>query len=539
MTNQIKINGDQLRVVFSRYDLDGYRLFLRTKLLPEYHLDYDWKRNEYTLTAPARLAPMMGLEPVNTERESLPLAGHLFDYQAFIVRTALEARRYAVWADTGLGKTAIFLEWARQVAHRTGGRVLIVSPLNIIPQTAGEAAKFYGDALPLERIHTKADMRQWCRLPGQGIGITNYEKFIPARGEEEVVSELRYCAGLVLDESSILKSGGGTIKWALIKSARGIQYKLSCTATPAPNDTMEYASQASFLEKLRNEGEILWTYFKRDKSGEWKVKEHARPAFYRFMAGWSVYLRQPARYGFADNLKGLPAPDFRRYNLAVTPEQRAAVSHVPDDDGQIQMFAAPKVGITQRSKWSQIAKGFIYADGRTERIDSVKPGFVADLVRQDVSDGLQVLVWTVFDAESEIICEELARRGIEHQSISGKDSTDTRAERLENFRTGKIQVLVSKASLLGYGMNFQHCGSMVFSGFDDSYERFYQAVRRAYRYGQTRSVRVHIPIVTDLEGVIWKNIEEKAARFDTDTAAMEANYIQAMAEVLPGLRKAE
>lgn len=536
----ITIIGDQLKVIFNKFDLEGYRLFLQTKHLPEHRLEYDWERNEYTLTAPARLAPMMGLKVVVADQKVLPFAGHLFDYQMFIVRTALDAKRYAVWADTGLGKTAIFLEWSRQVAHRTGGRVLIVSPLNIIPQTIAEDRKFYGEGLPMDRIRSKAELIEWCRLPGQAIGITNYEKIIPGRGENEVMSELRYCAGLVLDESSILKSGGGTIKWALIKSSRGIEYKLSCTATPAPNDTMEYASQAAFLEKLRNEGEILWTYFRRDKSGEWKVKEHARAAFYRFMAGWSVYLRQPARYGFADNLKGLPAPDFRRYELSMTQEQRAAVAHMPDFDGQLQMFAAPKIGITQRSKWGQIAKGFVYTGGgKSERVNSLKPGFVADLVRQDLADGLQILVWTVFDEESAIIGEELERRGVQYESISGKDSTGVRADRLEAFRTGDIRVLVSKASLLGYGMNFQHCGSMVFSGFDDSYERFYQAVRRAYRYGQSRAVRVHIPIVTELEGVIWRNLEEKAARFDTDTAAMEVNYIQAMAELLPGLRKAE
>src|SRR3990167_11402603 len=120
--------------------------------------------------------------------------------------------------------------------------------------------------------------------------------------------EMRRLSGVAFDESSRLKGGGGVIKWHLIRSCRGIEYKLSATATPAPNDTMEYASQASFLEKLRNEGEILWTYFSRDKYGTWSVKPHAREAFYRFMASWSIYLRDPKDYGFNDILATLPPP---------------------------------------------------------------------------------------------------------------------------------------------------------------------------------------------------------------------------------------
>jgi len=197
------------------------------------------------------------------------------------------------------------LEWCRQVAHLTGARVLILEPLAVIPQLIEEARRFYGDGLQIERLDSRERLIGWLKDPGAAIGIVNPEKFIAGQ-----VPELRYLGGLAFDESSLLKTGGGVIKWNLIKSARGIEYKLSCTATPAPNDTMEYASQASFLEKLRTEGEILWTFFTRNKRGEWTVKPHARTAFYQFMSSWSIYLRNPAHFGWGDILATLPEPEI-------------------------------------------------------------------------------------------------------------------------------------------------------------------------------------------------------------------------------------
>lgn len=528
--------NDQIRVHFSKpWTLEKYKIFIKSKRLPEYNLKYCWKTDSYTLTCPARFAHIFNLQRESVDREWLPFAPQLFDYQQFIVRVALEAKRYAIWADTGLGKTIMFLEFARQVNHKTNGKVLLIVPLNIIQQTIDEAAKFYGNELAINQIESRDKLKTWCENGVADIGVTNPEKFIPKKGDKETISELQHLTGVVLDEASILKAGGGKIKWALIKSCRGIEYKLSCTATPAPNEVMEYASQGSFLEKLRSEGEILWTYFTRDKENNWKVKDHARDAFYRFMSGWSVYLRSPKRYGFADNLKGLPKPSIKEYKIDITPEQRSMIQGVPDATGQLQLFGAinQKLQMTQRSKFSQIAKGFLYRkDGPPERIKSHKPYFVANLVQTDVTDGLQVLVWTVFDEESTIISEQLLMLGIHHQVLTGKIQKAKRIPIIENFRTGKTNVLISKASLLGFGLNFQNCGSMVFSGFNDSFEQFYQAVRRAYRYGQTKSVRVHIPYIPELEGVVWSNVQRKQQQFETDCAIQERNYLEAMKEFL-------
>src|SRR5438132_1764893 len=315
---QVRIDGQLAAVDFAApFDLERYQLFLRAKQLPESQLAYDWRADCYTLTTPARFAPLLGVGNVCPDTQGLPLAPHLFDFQAWAVGLALEAERFALWADTGLGKTACLLEWKRQIVHKTSGRVLIVCPLALIAQHQRESERFYGQAMPLERLDTREQVLVWCKQSDAAVGITNYDKFIPG-----ILPELRYLAGLVLDESSLLKTGGGVIKWHLIKSARGIPYKLSCTATPAPNEAMEYASQAAFLEKLRTEGEILWTYFTKTENG-YAVKAHARKAFYAFMASWSLYMRDPARFGFADILATLPAPERAEYCLPATDEQRA------------------------------------------------------------------------------------------------------------------------------------------------------------------------------------------------------------------------
>jgi hypothetical protein len=512
----VSINGTIAEVEFRRYDLEAYRLFLKAKKLPESQLTYDWERDAYRLTTPARFASMLGASVPDSVREALEISGYLWDYQRFIVRRALEAKRYAIYADCGLGKTPMFLEYARHVMAATGGRVLILSPLQVIEQTRAEADRFYGDSLLVERIDSRAALVEWLKQPGPGLGITNYEKLI-----DGLLPELRYLAGLICDESSILKSGGGVIKWNLIKSSKGIEYKLSCTATPAPNDIMEYASQAAFLEKLRTEGEILWTFFTRDKKGNWKIKPHAREGFYRFMASWSIYLRNPAHYGWADNLSKIPAPEFIEHSLDPTEEQMSAAAGIFHSSGA-GLLGDRSMGITQRTKLSQIAKGFIYAGKKALPVPSPKPGFIADLIRREISDGRQVLVWTVFDEEAHLIAERLV--GMNVRVLDGKVKPKERLAILEAFRRRELDGLVSKASLIGFGMNFQCCSSMIFSGWDDSYERFYQAVKRAIRYGQLKSVRVHLPFIQQLEGMILDNVLRKKENFEADAEEQERYY---------------
>jgi hypothetical protein len=529
----VTVDGTRASVRFDRFDLDSYRLFLRAKGLPESLVEYDEESCSYVVSTDARFAPLLDETIAAPAREELPLAGHLFDYQRFIVGQALAARRYACWADTGLGKTAIFLEWARQVRDRTGRRVLILSPLQVIEQTRSEWEHFYPGETSIARALDRESLAAWCEDPGADIAITNYEKLIPG-----VLPELRRLGGIVADESSILKTGGGTIKWNLIKSARGVEFKLSCTATPAPNEPMEYASQAAFLEKLRSEGEILWTFFQRDARGVWQVKPHAREAFYRFMASWSIYLRDPARFGFADILSSLPPPVMHEHRLELTEAQRALADELRVASGR-GLFDE-RMGVRERSKFAQLARGFVYegsGPGRAVReVASRKPAVVARLAVDEVRRGRPVIVWTSFDAEGDLIVRRLASEptyaGIPVALLTGDTPEAEREAIIGRFRTGDVRILVTKPSLVGYGLNFQHCRAMVFSGIDDSFERMYQAIRRAYRYGQTEAVQVHVPVIPELEGLMLDNLHRKQEQFDADTAEQERWYRAALSPTL-------
>jgi hypothetical protein len=525
--------GDILRLRFDRWDAESYALFLRTKTLPEHAVLYDEATDAYTVEAPARFAGLLGFQLPATDRGWAAMPAHLFDYQVFFTRVALEAKRYAVWADTGLGKTPIELEWARQVHHRTGGKVLMVYLLNLIPQVLEMAEVFYpGGSLALQVLATREEMVEWCRT-GRGIALVNPEKFIPRDGQE-LIPEITHCAGVAIDESSLLKTGGGAIKWALIKSCRGVEYKLSCTATPAPNDPIEYASQASWLEKIRDEGEVIWTYFIRDSEGEWKVKDHALPAFYRFLSGWSCYVRQPARYGFGDNLKDLPAPQRFEHAIPVTRQQHAYLSKIPDAQGQTSIVEPTKQDLVARTKLAQLSSGFVYQkDCKARRVASGKPGFIADLVRRELAEGLQVLVWTQFDETAEILDELLLDLAPGIETLTGGVPLISRPGIIDRFKAGETRALITRPRLLGFGTNLQCCGSMVFADLNDSYEQVYQAERRAFRYGQTRSVRFHFPIVPELQGAVWQNLERKRSTFERDVARMERLYVEAMRDQLP------
>ncbi len=535
-----KVTAQDLALTFAPpWTLDDYAMFLRSKALPEVVVEYandgNWPPVEsYTLRAPARFASLVGLKAPKKRGKELEVASFLFDYQAWIVRMALDAKRFAIWSDCGTGKTPMQLEWARHLMARTSGRVMIVAPLQVCHQTVEESEKFYpGDSSmkPLFLDSRKA-LDAFCRGEGEArLGITNYHKFI-----DGVSNDVRRLAGVVLDESSMLRAGGGVLKWNVLKSAKGIEYKLSCTATPAPNDAMEYASQASFLEKLRNEGEILWTFFVRDQKTQlWTVKPHAREAFYRFMASWSIYLRKPGVYGFQDPFAGVPEPEIVEIKVASTAEQdREAHAFFRSYDKE-SLLPQERLGVKERTKLSQLAKGFIYTgpSGKTResrRIESNKPAVVAREVEAALATGQQVLVWTVFDEESAILMELLAKiEGV--SALHGSMNEDERTEKLDQFRHGQIRGLVSKAQLLGYGLNFQFCTTMIFSGFDDSFERFYQAVRRAYRYGSTHRLRVVVPYVPNFENHVWENVLRKKNQWEGDIAKQERLFMEAHGKV--------
>jgi SNF2 family DNA or RNA helicase len=288
---------------------------------------------------------------------------------------------------------------------------------------------------------------------------------------------------------------------------------------------------------MRSEGEIIWTYFTRNsKTHRWSVKKHARKAFFEFMASWSIYVRDPRHYGWRLNMPDLPPYETIRHTLAPTQQQiQFAAELTAEPTGQLHMFVDKATNTIERAKLSQIARGFRYvkdASGKKTRelIESVKPGYIADLVRSEVRSGHQVLVWTIFDAESDLILDRL--QGLDGvEALTGRVPKSKRDPILERFRRGESPVLVSRAVMLGFGLNFQNCSSMVFSGWNDSFVAWYQAIRRAWRYGQNKTLRVHIPVIPELEGDMLENIFSKEDRHESDIREMEDNYISALHEI--------
>lgn len=537
---EIRTTAETLQIEFDAWGPEAYGLFLRTKHLPEHRLIYDREVDRYTVEAPLRFARILGLDAEPVRGERLPFPSRLWDYQRHFLQVALEAKRYAFWWDTGLGKTPALWDWCRQVQARTGGKVLLIAPLNLIPPHLDEAIRSYGQefAASVRRLGSKEDLRTWCEDGVAGLAVTNPEKFLPRDGEE-VIPEITRLAGICLDESSLLKTGGGRLKWALIKSCRGVEYKLSCTATPAPNDPIEYASQASWLETIRNEGEVIWTYFTRDKEGEWKIKDHALAGFYEFLSGWSCYLRRPERYGFADNVVPVPAPEVLEHPIAATREQLAAVHQVPDAVGQMSLIEPTRLGVVERIRMGTLSSGFLYEEGRSaRRIPSGKPAKVLELTLAELAAKRQVLIWTLYDETAAILLGELRSAGVEADSVTGATPQQDRHDIVRAFVAGGAPVLVSRPQVLGFGQNLQNVGAMVFADFDDSFERMYQSIRRAVRYGQAKAVRIHIPYVPELQRVVLENLHAKAAQFEGDVARMERLYIEAMRDLLPQRRAA-
>lgn len=523
----IQIQGNRIHAHFENFNRENYATFLRIKQLPETDVIYHHEYETYTITAPSRYAEILGVERPS-EPNPLPMGEFLFDDQVAIVQMALDAKRFACWSECGMGKTLCEAEFARQVHHKTGGKVLIVTQNEIVSQWLEMIADFYPD-MTILRLKNQDHMREWAvSEDGPSFAIANYEKFNP-KEDDQNIRELRNLAGIVLDESSRLKTGGGKQKWCIIKSCKGIEYKLSATATPAPNDYMEYASQASFLERMRSENEIIWTYFSKNKQGEWTVKRHAQEEFFRWMSLWSIYMRDPRVYGWRQGWEPPPLPEYHIHEIETTPEQQeAAQRFATDQNGQMKMFQDKSHGITGRIILSEIAKGFRYTKNKKfERITSRKPESVANLIQEQRNAGHVILVWVEYDAEATLISEKLKELDLEHELISGSIPRAKREPILSRFRKGDVPILIGKAKMLGFGQNFQTCTSMIFSGWNDSFENFYQAVRRAYRYGQTEPLQVHIPVVRELEGDMLENVLAKQERHEAAIRDMEQTYLTA------------
>lgn len=412
------------------------------------------------------------------------MGGDLFDFQRAIVEWACRRGRAAIFADTGLGKTAMQVEWARQVNEHTGGDVLIAAPLCVAQQTVEEAAKF--------GIHVRYCRDQKDAKPG--ITITNYEmleRFNPAD-----------FAGVVLDESSILKAHDSKTRAKIVEMFRDTPYRLSCTATPSPNDHMELGNQAEFLGVM-TAAEMLAMFFIHDggDTSQWRLKGHGKTRFWEWMSTWAVCIRNPADLGFDGSRYVLPGLKMHEH-IIESPEALPG-----------QLFS----GIAQTLTERRDAK-------RGSLQERVK--VAADLVN---SHDRPAIVWCHLNDESKALADAIP----DAVEVTGSMTIDQKEAAIMAFTHGQKRVIVTKPSIAGFGMNWQHCADVVFAGLDDSYESFYQAVRRCYRFGQLKVVNVHL-VSAESEGAVKANLERKQAQADDMADSMGAHMRELTKQAIKG-----
>jgi len=418
----------------------------------------------------------------------------LFDWQNDIVRWALMKGRAAIFADCGLGKTAMQLQWSAQVFEHTGKPVLICAPLAVAAQTQREGIKFN---VPVTVCRKQCDVQP-------GVNITNYEMLSHFEAER--------FSGVVLDESSILKDETSSTRKMLTEMFRDTPFKLCCTATPSPNDYMELGTHSDFLG-IMTQPEMLSTFFCHDggNTSKWRLKGHAETKFFEWVASWACCITNPADLGYDGSAFNLP-----ELNIV---EIVTKSSNIEDDSGQMLLFAETVQTLNERR-----------AARRNSMGDRVRAA--ADIAN---STNEQILVWCDLNAESEALTAAI-NGAVE---VRGSQTPEYKEQAMNGFTDGTNRVLVSKPSIAGWGMNWQQCNTMIFVGLSDSFEAYYQAMRRCWRFGQTRPVTVYI-IISEAEGCVKQNIERKQAdaqrmtqelvKFTKDILAAEIQHTVRMSE---------
>jgi len=410
------------------------------------------------------------IEESGFDVEDKALNPALFDFQRHIVKTALRKGKYAIFADCGLGKTLMQLEWAKHVNLHTGRPVIILCPLAVSGQTIQEGEKFGIEV----RRYDAADIR--------GIMVTNYEQL-----ENIDPSEF---SGVVLDESGIIKNFEGKTRNRVIDGFQATQYKLACTATPSPNDPVELGNHSEFLNVM-SRTEMLAMYFINDSgaTGQWKIKGHAYQAFYDWVSEWAVMLSKPSDIGFSADGYDLPPLNIEERQI-VTPTR-----------GNGRLFNDVNVSATDFNAELRLTK--------VERMDQV-----ADIV--NASDE-NFIIWIKQNEEGDLL-RSLILDAVE---VKGSDSTEQKESRLLGFAKGEFRVLITKAKIAAHGLNYQNCRNQVFASLDFSFEALYQSIRRSYRFGQKQEVNIYL-ITTDTMQNVIQAVRTKENNFAEMQAAMTA-----------------
>lgn len=392
--------------------------------------------------------------------DATDLNANLFPFQEFIVKRALKAGKYAIFADCGLGKTLMQLEWANQVSKHTGQPVLILAPLAVSGQTIKEGQKFGINVVKYDG--------------SSPIQVTNYEQL------EKI--DCSNFAGVVLDESSILKNFEGSTKKLIIDTFAQTPYKLACTATPSPNDPMELGNHAEFLDVM-GRNEMLAMYFVHDggETSKWRLKGHATKLFYQFVGRWAIMLNKPHDIGF--EMEGYHLPDLRLYEKEIKTPKR--------DNGQL--FNEAVISATNFNQELRITK--------LPRLEEA-----AKIV--NASDE-NFIIWIKQNEEGEML-KQMIPGAVE---VKGSDSPEYKEKMLLGFANNDFRVLITKTKIAQFGLNYQNCRNQIFASLDFSFEGLYQAIRRSYRFGQKNEVNIYM-ITTDTMQNVIQSINHKQKQFE-------------------------
>lgn len=488
-----------MKLILDPKSIDSYRQFVAIKKLPSFTI------RGREATVPDEYAAIISGKKKRSSSVKADIPEWMFDYQRSITEMVIRKQKFAIFADCGLGKTAIMLCYARHVFGLIGGkkRVLIITPPMVVRQMLGEAAKFFPETK--FEIVKAADLQGWLDWPGDAIGITNYEAL-----KDETQQGCLGC--LILDEASILKSHYGKYGQVCISIGKGLDWKLTATGTPAPNDRIEYANQAVFLDRFPTINSFLAKFFiNRGQTQErWVLKDHALKPFYRSLSDWSIFLTDPSVYGWKDNCKTLPPINVHIHDVPLTKEQE---DWVRDHTGCLVPTRAG--GIQTRGAYGQVSKGH----WKGKEFATNKPEFIRNLISQ-WSDVESTLVWCLYDKEQDTLHDLLGG-----ESLDGATPVEKRVEAVERFKSEQSRILISKPQILGFGLNLQVATRQVFSGLQDSYEKYYQCVKRSNRIGSTKPLNVHIP-VTELEVPMVETVLQKANRIEQDTKEQEQLFME-------------
>jgi hypothetical protein len=427
-------------------------------------LDY-----ERLLADKAVAAPLAGLEDIPD------LNPAMFPHQRDVTEFLLRVGRGAAFLDTGLGKSLIALEWGRVVAEYTGRPVLMLAPLAVAPQHVREARKFGLEA----RVVASQDG------VGPGVNVTNYAKIDHF--------DAGAFGGISLDESSIIKSFSGATTRKLMRLFAETPFRLASTATPSPNDHMELGQHSQFLGAMAS-NEMLTRFFIADQSdmGRYRLKGHAVRPFWAWVSSWARCLSKPSDLGYSDD--GFALPELRLHRHEVRADTSVETGG--------RLFRIPDTSATAIHREKRLT-----AAARAERI--------AEIVTGEPDEAW--IIWCDTDYEADALTSRIAGA----VEVRGSMPEAMKEDRLVGFSEGRIRVLVSKPSIAGFGLNWQHCARVAFVGLSFSYEAFYQAVRRCWRFGQTRPVECHVAMA-DTEAAIWDVISRKSGDHESMKTEMYA-----------------